>query len=135
MATALAQDAATPPDTLGLDMSVYSASRTLSHALVYRLTAHVRALLPEARTIRTAFNEYSGRNEAWEICGPHGKVLYSQEQQGDLYKIDTGYLHASTIASDVDMVVALMPTGAKGWPWVTRLTGQREWSIRLQEGA
>lgn len=116
---------------LDLDMAVYSASRELSLALVRRLTVHTRMLLPEARTVRMAPSDYRPENVVFEICGPYGRVLYSREQQGDLYQIDTGYLIASQITEDADMIVRLAPP--KGWPWIRPLASMREWSIKLQQ--
>lgn len=116
---------------LDLDMAVYSASRELSLSLVRRLTAHTRALLRDASTIRTVPSDYRPSNVVWEICGPRGVLLHSLERHGDLHRIDEGYEHASQIAEDVDMIVRLAPP--KGWPWVRPLASVREWSIKLQE--
>ncbi|MFF7198319.1 hypothetical protein ACFZAM_32005 [Streptomyces sp. NPDC008079] len=107
------------------DRAVDREARALVNALRYRIAAHVYEPFPEARTVRTTFNEYSGRHTIWEVCGDHGKVLFRQESDGQIPPSSFG----RNAEDDVDLLLRVLP--AQGGRYVRSLSDAGMWSIHL----
>ena len=117
------------PDIDPLDTAVHNASLELTRALRYRLTRWVREMYPQAVTVRTSYNEYANQHVVWQVCGPHGKVLFSQESDGELTRAESRW----RAEDDVDLLIRVAP--AKGWQFVQPLTDPHMWSITLTRPA
>lgn len=107
-----------------LDATVHKALLELTRALKRRIAQQVGEAFPGARTVRTSLNEYAMRHYVYQVCGPHGRMLYSQESDGPWPMSLTEVVH------DVDLLVRLVPP--TGWLYVNPLSGGG-WSVALSE--